>query len=156
MKFNPLPRFEVIFEAGLYKTAAEILEKKAISENQDLFFPAAMNAALSIELFLKAFLVEPNGDFLQPNKEARRASHNLLKLYEAIDEESRKWLNEQSKLINPKINLARDIATYADYFEKIRYSYEEGSKGIIRGELFELVEVLEQLCTKALPTVVQG
>ena len=54
-----LPSFQVVSEARDFLKAARLIEQHAYDGNTDLFWPAAMNAGLASEPYLKSFLVEP-------------------------------------------------------------------------------------------------
>ncbi|NWD71771.1 hypothetical protein HX870_29615 [Pseudomonas gingeri] len=56
------PSLRVVEEARDYLKAAQLIEQYAYSGNSGLFWPAAMNAGLASELYLKSCLVESDPD----------------------------------------------------------------------------------------------
>lgn len=126
-----------------------------------------MNAALAVELFLKSFLVIDDSAHiatiegidiyqgaLQVNSAGRKASHNLSKLYDAIDLEHRARIEAQSERLRPGYALTMQLKEFQLHFEKIRYSYEASAITSVRLTIFELVEHIDQICTNLLPKVV--
>lgn len=152
MDAHHLPNYQVIYEARLYRNAALLLKRNA-EANTDMYRPAAMNAALAVELYLKSFLVEKKFP-VSLTKEGKHANHDLSKLFAVISCPLKNGIEEVNRSLDPPLDLSRLLATYADYFPKVRYSYEEGSRGVIRGELFDLMNRMEQICAELLPKVV--
>jgi len=153
MDAHHLPSNQVINEARLYRKAALLLERNA-EANTDMYWPAAMNAALAVELYLKSFLVEKEIPAVSLTKKGRDARHDLSKLFAAIPGPFKNGIEEVNRSLAPPLDLSRLLATYADYFPKVRYSYEKGSKGVIRSELFDLMNRMEQICAELQPKVV--
>lgn len=162
-----IPDLRVVQEARLYKRAANLLLEHGRAEDSELLWPATMNAALAVELFLKSFLaiddskhianiegIDVYHGALQMNPAAKKARHNLSKLYAAIDSEHLSKIEAQSQELRPGYALAIMLREFELHFEKIRYSYEASAIASVRLALFELAEHMDQICTRLLPTVV--
>lgn len=149
-----VPHYLVIAEARTYRAAALLLEQHSASGRTELFWPAAMNAALAVELYLKAFLVEQTSLNIRPSKPARKAKHDLYLLFDAIPASWRAAIEMANSQLDPPLQLDELLKLYADYFEKVRYSYEQGARRSIRSELFVLMDRMEDICIALAPTVV--
>ncbi|NWA24940.1 hypothetical protein HX866_08555 [Pseudomonas gingeri] len=148
------PSLRVVEEARDYLKAAQLIEQHAYSGNSRLFWPAAMNAGLASELYLKSFLVESDPDhpadmddpegFLKlmsglPSK------HDLLALYEAIPAELAKQLRQISNRLSPGFPLEERIRTCSNLFVETRYTYEARSAQRFDTEVFELAPHLDRV-----------
>lgn len=149
-----VPHYLVISEARTYREAALLLERHSISGRTDLFWPAAMNAALAVELYLKAFLVEQAALDIRLSVAGRNASHNLARLYDAIPTGWRASIEAANSQLDPPLQLDEIFKLYAVHFTKVRYSYEQSAQKTIRSELFALMDRMEDICTALAPTVV--
>ncbi|MEX6504208.1 hypothetical protein [Pseudomonas zhanjiangensis] len=149
-----LPDNRVVREARIYRTAALLLEKQSLDGNSDLFWPAAMNAALAIEIYLKAFLVEEDTPSIKLNAAGRKAKHDLAKLFRALPENVRTVIDEVNAEIAPTLSLEQTLGAYSDYFTNVRYGYEQDARKVIRGELFTLMDRMEQICVALAPVIV--
>lgn len=149
-----LPYNRVVTEAKIYRTAALLLADQSLDGNSDLFWPAAMNAALAIEIYLKAFLVEEDTPKVKLNDAGKKASHDLLKLYQAIPADWRAGIEKVNEQMESPLPLAQMFETYADYFTKVRYGYEQDARKVIRGELFTLMDHMDDICAALAPVIV--
>jgi len=156
MGVPPLPSNQVINEARLYREAALLLEQNARQGNVDMYWPAAMNAALAVELYLKSFLVESEVPAVALTKEGKKASHNLIELYEAITLDYQKRIEAVNQTLSPTLDLVRMFETFALHFPTVRYSYEAKSVGVIRVQLFGLMDRMEEICSTLLPQVTRA
>ncbi|WP_278412030.1 hypothetical protein [Stutzerimonas kunmingensis] len=148
-----LPHNLVVTEARTYRSAALLLERHSAAGNTDLFWPAAMNAALAVEIYLKSFLVEQDYPDIRLSKPARKARHDLSQLYDAIPTSLRAVIEAANSLLAPPLRLDEMFEFYADYFAKVRYSYEQDARRTIRSELFVLMDRMENICTSLAPAV---
>lgn len=149
-----LPEYRVVSEARIYREAALLLEESARAGRTDLYWPAATNAALSIEIYLKSFLVKKVDAWVELNDLAKQAGHNLTKLWQAIEPEHQGKIEHLNHQFEPAIDLESLFTTYASFFPRARYSYEADRERVVRGELFSLMDRLEDICSALLPQVV--
>lgn len=146
-----LPCFEVVSEARDYLKAAQLIEQHAYNGNTDLFWPAAMNAGLASELYLKSFLVEADlqkPGFLRPASGLPKDRHNLVALYEAIPVALAEQLRQISQRVSPGFPLEERIQACSRLFLGARYAYEAQSIQVFRSEVFELAPHLDLILTE--------
>jgi hypothetical protein len=142
-----LPSFQVVSEARDYLKAARLIEQHAYDGNTDLFWPAAMNAGLASELYLKSFLVEPNPDAADGLLKGPR-KHNLFDLYTAIPLDLAQQLRQISERISPGFPLEERIQACSNLFLGTRYTYETDKIQAFRTEVFELAPHLDLILTE--------
>jgi len=155
MACEHLPSLRVVEEAQAYLKAAQLIEQHAYSGNSGLFWPAAMNAGLASELYLKSCLVESDSDhpadmddpegFLKLVSGLPRNKHDLFALYEAIPAELAKQLRQISNRLSPGFPLEERIWACSKLFVETRYTYEARSAQRFDAEVFELAPHLDQV-----------
>ena len=110
-----IPEPVVFFSGNQYQDAASVL-----SATKSCGWVAAINAALSIEIYMKSFLVtkhQVNG--YKMHKKVRRG-HNLADLYSLIKQADKDALKDKL----PHIDLEAKLELYKDLFTKARYTFE--------------------------------
>ncbi|WP_409295563.1 hypothetical protein [Pseudomonas sp. KCJK8670] len=146
-----LPSFQVVREARDFLNAALLLEKEGLRGNTDLLLPAAMNAGLASEQYLKSFLVETDPDcpsFVRLSKHVKGDKHDLVKLYDQIPSVLKQQLHAVSESIEPGFPLESRIQACSVLFTKARYGYEADSLKVLRSEVFELAPHLDKVLTE--------
>jgi hypothetical protein len=125
----------VVFSSGnQYQKAASVL-----SNTEGCFWVAAINAALSIEIYLKSFLVidhQVNG--YKMHKKVRRG-HNLAELYSLIDQVDKDALKERL----PHLDLESKLELYKDIFTNARYTFEPTDVPTIGSGIISLSKELQ-------------
>ncbi|TMO74258.1 hypothetical protein CWC17_08670 [Pseudoalteromonas sp. S3785] len=110
-----VPNKRVFSSANQYQDAAVVLSK-----TDGCLWVAAINAALSIEIYLKSFLVtQDKVDGYEGHKKVKKG-HDLLKLYSEIDDSDKTVLKE--KLIN--LDIESELKRYKNLFTHARYTFE--------------------------------
>lgn len=160
MFHKKLPSTWVIEEARTYLRAAQILEASATDGDTSIFWPAAMNTGLAIELYLKAFLVEPDPDYpaelddpqgyLKLVSGLPKNKHDLYGLYEAIPVQMADRLRLISERLAPGYPLEKWIKTCSALFVQARYAYEARSLQKVDTEVFKLAPHLDQVLQEML------
>jgi hypothetical protein len=147
---NPvrLPSHQVVSEARVFLKAARLIEKYADNDNTDLFWPAAMNAGLASELYLKSFLVDYDlahpGEIDDPEWFlSGKKGHNLVVLYKAIPSEYAEKIRQISERLSPGFQLERRLDDCSKLFVGTRYTYEHGSIQGLDTDVFELAPHLD-------------
>lgn len=150
-----LPSLRVVEEAREYLKSAQLIERHAQNGDFGLFWPAALNAGLACELYLKSFLVEldPNhpGDREDPEGYLKLMSslpndkHDLRALYKAILPELAEQLRQISDRLSPGFPLEERIRSCSRLFVETRYTYEARSAQRFDTEVFELAPHLNQV-----------
>ncbi|WP_288650799.1 hypothetical protein [Pseudomonas sp. UBA5568] len=146
-----LPSFQVVREARDFLNAALLLEQEGLRGNSDLLLPAAMNAGLASEQYLKSFLVETDPDcpsFVRLSKHVKGDKHDLAKLYEQIPPVLKQQLDAVSESVEPDFPLEARIQACSVLFTKARYGYEADSLKVLRSEVFELAPHLDKVLTE--------
>lgn len=121
-----LPNKSIWDTASEYQGAAEICLKN------NLQWAAAINAALSIEIYLKSFLTKyvsgsaNNSAWAIDYPESERG-HDLVKLYNNISQNHKELIFQKSIIIDPSIEFETLLFEYKDYFFYGRYFYEYGA-----------------------------
>lgn len=143
-----LPSFQVVTEAKDFLNAALLLEEHGRRSKSDLLLPAAMNAGLASEQYLKAFLVETDPDcpsFVRVSKNIRGDKHDLFNLYLQIPTELRQQLLAVSERVESGFPLEARIQACSVLFTKARYGYEAQSLKVLHLEVFELAPHLDKV-----------
>ncbi|BDF94056.1 hypothetical protein [Pseudoalteromonas sp. KAN5] len=110
-----IPELVVFSSGNQYQKAASVL-----STIEGCLWVAAINAALSIEIYLKSFLVTDHQvDGYKMHKKVIRG-HNLAELYSLIDQVDKDALKERL----PHIDLESKLELYKDIFTNARYMFE--------------------------------
>lgn len=126
-----LPNINVCSVANEYQSAA------ALCYENKLYWPAAINAALAVEIYLKSFLSEEvlipvYGGLASQSFSAKKRGHDLYDLYMKIEERTRKIIIE----INAEeYDIPGTLKKHRDIFMSARYSYEEQSPQAINGSI---------------------
>ncbi|BCL74420.1 hypothetical protein JHS3_01560 [Jeongeupia sp. HS-3] len=127
-------------ESNKYLQAATVLKN-----HNTLLSVAELNAALSIEILLKSFLVKPveNLGSAYEKYEYRNPKgmkpHNLCHLYEQLPKEVKESLFDEQ--------LVTFLVDFSDVFTHSRYKYEATSR---RSYSSTLIKVAEELTPKAI------
>ncbi|EOK5802033.1 hypothetical protein ACM6U2_004310, partial [Vibrio vulnificus] len=110
-----IPDKVVFCSANQYQDAAVVLSK-----TKGCLWVAAINAALSIEIYLKSFLViqDKVGGY-EKHKKVKRG-HDLLELYLKIDEADKAALKEKL----PNLDIESKLERYKNLFTSARYTFE--------------------------------
>jgi hypothetical protein len=155
MVYESLPNTWVIEEARAYLRAAQILERSANEGDISLFWPAAMNTGLALELYLKAFLVESDPDhpadmddpegYLKLVSGLPRNKHDLYGLYEAIPVQMANRLRLISERLAPGYPLQKWIKECSALFVQARYAYEAKSLQAFDTDVFKLAPHLDRV-----------
>ncbi|AJZ96906.1 hypothetical protein PFLUOLIPICF7_01720 [Pseudomonas simiae] len=161
MPHLPLPSLEVIRAGSSYLKAALLIEQ---SNDTQLYRPACVLSGLAIELFIKSFLAKDdstlittfNGIDMYSSAVAAEHGHFLDKLFDKIEPSMRQAILDTSERLYPGYPLEQKLKDYAGYFHKGRYDYESGSLGIMRMEVLDTAEHMEQICTELIPKVVMA
>lgn len=146
-----LPSFQVVREARDFLNAALLLEKKGRAGHSDLLVPAAMNAGLASEQYLKSFIVETDPDcpsFVRLSKHVKGDKHDLVRLYGQIPSVLKQQLHAVSESVEPGFPLEERIQACSALFTKARYGYEARSLQILCSEVFELAPHLDKILTE--------
>lgn len=149
--------FTVVVVADRYLDSAKVLMD--IPKRQVLV--AFVLAALSVEIYLKSFLVKRQrttseifpfpdhvGQMITSHYEnvvPAGMKHQLTQLFERIKSEGKAEILLQ-KLDIPESEFVDLLSTYEDYFVKIRYQYEENSRRRADSGVIELAEALKRTC----------
>jgi hypothetical protein len=160
MFYEPLPSIWVIEEARAYLRAAQILEISAMEGDTSLFWPAAMNTGLALELYLKAFLVESDPDhprdmddpegYLRLVSGLPKNKHDLYGLYEAIPNQMANQLRLISERLAPDYPIGKWIKACSALFVQARYPYEAKSLQTFDTDIFKLAPHLDQVLQEML------
>jgi hypothetical protein len=115
----------------MVQTAYEYLKAARLLWMNNLSVPSSVSAAIGVEILLKSFLVEINGEsgglgeqYLFNNKkyQIRNSGHNLLDLFNAIPDN-----------IKTELNLHKYKEYFRNYFKTSflddRYPYEKKASG---------------------------
>lgn len=146
-----LPSFQVVSEARDFLNAALLLEKAGRLGKSDLLLPAAMNAGLASEQYLKSFLVETDPDcpsFVRLSKRICGNKHDLANLYKQISPHLKQQLHAVSESIEPGFPLEKRIQDCSALFTDARYGYEAGKLTVLRSEVFQLAPHLDKILTE--------
>lgn len=111
-------------------------------------FPKITLASIACEIYLKA-LVYRKHDKLERNE------HNLEKLFIQIDDDDKKWCEENfNRWIGDRSNFNTELTSIKKAYTQWRYIYEKGwtnntSPGsIIPGSVSQFMELLKQISEK--------
>lgn len=110
-----VPNKRVFSSANQYQDAAVVLSK-----TDGCLWVAAINAALSIEIYLKSFLlIQDKVDGYEGYKKVKKG-HDLLKLYLEIDPDDKAALKEKL----PNLDIESQLERYKNLFTHARYTFE--------------------------------
>ncbi len=133
-----IPNVSVATTADSYQEAAELIHSNSMS-NGRLGRAACINAALSIEIYLKSFLAEvvltPTGTGMNLVTQKTKKGHDLVQLYQQIPQEIRNRILSASHTLNEEIDFEKSLDKYKDYFFLARYSYEMESQRLLNTEI---------------------
>lgn len=155
MNSESRPNTWVIEEARAYLRASQLIEQHAKNDDLSLYWPAAMNAALASELYLKSFLVESDPDnpgdnedpqgYLKLVRDLPRNKHDLFALYNAIPTDLAEQLRKTSKRLSPGFQLEKWIKDCSTLFVGTRYPYEAKSTRDFDTDVLRLAPHLDQI-----------
>lgn len=117
MTWQQIPNVRVWSQGREYVEAAEVL----LDHNR--VHPAAVVAALAIEIFLKSFLATR----LSTGNATTEFGHNLTKLYERIAPDMRADLVACSVELDSTVVFEEQLTKYEGLFTEARYRYEPGA-----------------------------
>lgn len=133
-----IPDIRVLRAANEYQEVAELCNQHG------KVWGGAINAALAIEIYLKAFLSEEVkisiGNGLSQGFKKTQRGHDLFSLYEKIPEHLQVLLCEQYKLIRNNSNLPDLLIKNKDVFFQARYMYERNSLGSVGNDIIFLAK----------------
>lgn len=125
---NVRSKSQLIYQAKAFYNAAinlELLDRQSDHESGDFLFqtPAAVNAAFSIEITLKAILTCEGIEY--------KREHNLFVLYTLLPEHAQylvfKWVREKTPEYDNDA-FVKEFILISDAFKQWRYSFENGIK----------------------------
>jgi len=122
---------------AVLKGGEDYLEAAQILLDGNRLHPAAILSALSIELFLKAFLATR----IAPWTAETEHGHKLRDLFDLLSSTDRDDILRASKELEPSMQLASSMLKYNDTFECMRYPYEQEAR--LRGISSEIVSLAE-------------
>ena len=114
MNTHQIPNVRVLLQGQAYVEAAEIL----LDYNR--VQPAAVMAALAIEVFMKSFLAENN----LAGRAISKRGHDISSLFEQIKPEIRSALLDCSNELDQSINFVDELRKHDRVFMSARYFYE--------------------------------
>jgi HEPN domain-containing protein len=121
---HSVPDLRVWSAGNIYEEAANLL-----NENKK-YWAAAINAALAIEIYLKAFLSEEERSYLFGDDGIYRSGskvkfeHDFIKLYEKIPNKFQIQIDEAFVNKFQKVEFKKQLERYRDVFTKARYNFE--------------------------------
>lgn len=149
-----------IINPSVYKTGCRYLEgaKELMQSNDEHFLPAFVLAAFAAEIFLKSFIVKRKkitGTINFPeigeanchsykNVFFKFKGHTLSDIYKQIEQTSKTLLLNEISMSEQDFLFS--ISRYENYFNGLRYFYEEGSINRSDSGVIELAQKLEQAC----------
>lgn len=108
----------------IWLTGQDYLEASEILLNEVRILPAAILAALSIELYLKSFLAARDE---KGYPKITLKNHHLLKLFDAIDPINKEKILQESKKIDSAVNFTKSLEKHNEVFIGARYFFEADS-----------------------------
>lgn len=105
---------------AVWQTAKEYLEAAEILLDYNRIRPAAVLAALSLELCLKSFSARR----IRPWIATTVRGHSLVALFDELPLVDRKALLDVSMRVDASTNLEQEIAKFDKHFERGRYLHE--------------------------------
>lgn len=112
-----IPNAQVWILGREYVEAAEILVEEL------KLWPAAVLAALSIEIFIKSFLIETDPEGYISTKRG----HRLTDLFSKISDEDRNEILRQLNRIDSSYGTNESLNKFNDTFTSARYRYEKNA-----------------------------
>ncbi|MBL0543900.1 hypothetical protein JD507_01510 [Aeromonas jandaei] len=139
---NFTPNLRIWEAANLYQDAASLCNEHGQG------WPAAINAALAMEIYLKSFLSETikirvSNDLYQCYQKTKRG-HKLLDIYKLIPSDVRHHLCEQYNLLKMDGCLIKDLNKYNDVFFNARYMYEKESIKVVDNNIVYVSALLRE------------
>jgi hypothetical protein len=135
------PNFRIARAGFQYQEAAQVLER------EHLLWPAAINASLAIEIYLKSFLAKdtwkdhPAGGKYKTSDRAEHG-HNFIDLYNKISENFQNILSQKVNDTH-NIKLSAELDKYKSVFFNARYMYEESAMVALDSGIIRLSEALK-------------
>lgn len=142
---HSVPDFRVWSAGNVYQEAAKLL-----NENQQLW-AAAINAALAIEIYLKAFLSEQDRSYYFQDEGIYRVGskikkgHDLVDLYEKISPGLKEQLVNEFAKCSGEQDLLSKLVRYRDVFTKARYDFELDARPNLDTGIVHLANVLREV-----------
>jgi hypothetical protein len=143
---HPLPDIRV------WRTANEYQEAASLCDESRHYWAGAILAALAIEIYLKSFLsgeeVEVFSNQVKRIYKKTERGHNLETLYKEIPQAIVDIILRESKLLNPKIDLKKELIENKNIFEMARYPHEKGAADSVSNGIIRLAEHMKELVIK--------
>lgn len=145
---HSVPDFRVWSAGNVYQEAAKLL-----NENKQ-YWAAAINAALAIEIYLKAFLSEQDRSYFFEDEGVYRVGskvkrgHDLVELYEKILPALKEQLVNEFGKRSGEHDLLSKLDRYRDVFTKARYDFELDSRPNIDTGIVHLADILREVLYK--------
>lgn len=136
----------------VWRTANEYQEAASLCDESRHYWAGAILGALAIEIYLKSFLSEEELEVLSNNikkiyKKTERG-HNLETLYKMIPQSMVDIVLRESKLLNPKIDLEKELIENKHIFEMARYPHEKDAADSVSNSIIRLAEHMRELVIK--------
>lgn len=140
---HKLPDIRVWQMANEYQEAASLCDQNHVG------WPAAINAALAIEIYLKSFLskevrVQINDLGVSQSFKKTERGHDLFDLFKRIEPDLQFHLTEQYALIDSKNILPDLLKKHKDIFFNARYAYEKDAIKMVGNDVVHLAEAMKE------------
>ncbi len=134
----------------VWLAANKYQEASILCREEGLDRPAAINAALAIEIYLKSlssieYKIPTGIDNIYQSVAETEWGHDLVKLFSKIDHSILNIMDAKSKEIDHSIELKVSLEKFKDVFAKARYSYEKDSITLIDMRIVDLAEHFRKL-----------
>jgi HEPN domain-containing protein len=110
----------------------EYLEAAESLVEETKLWPAAVLAALSVEIFLKSFLVVQEDEHGYPSTQR---GHPLTDLFSKIDAADQTEIIRCSSQLDSTYNVRASLAEFNDIFTAARYQYEKEAVKSVRNDI---------------------
>lgn len=137
-------------DVKVWSTGNDYQEAATLCLNHNLAWVAAINAALSIEIYLKSFLSKPVlisvfGGIANQGFSKTERGHDLYELYQKIEPELQALMVQESKILKNKYDLPVMIEKYKDVFFYARYHHEPESIQMVDSTIIYFAEHMKEL-----------
>lgn len=138
-------------DLNVWETGNQYQDAAALCHKHHLGWPAAINAALSIEIYLKSFLAHQilvsDGISKQGFSDTDRG-HDLHELYQKISPDLRQLMESKYKDLAGN-DLHQNIYKYKDIFLHARYHHESKSIQVVNSEIVHFSADMRALVIEA-------
>lgn len=151
---NQLPNNDIVSAANSFYIAAQILKS---SKKTSISAPFIVNAALSLELYLKSFdsmLLFTEGMKIKDHvylyndvsSKSNNKCHNPKVLYNAIPKDIKEDISNEYLQYNRTFSV--DICEFENIFIEWRYPFENKAKTVNINKLLDILETLKIIAIK--------